>query len=114
MRVEADLKMGFKDVLIRPKRSNLASRSQVSLDRTYVFMHSRRQWTGVPVIAANMDTVGTFEVARVLAQHGMLTAIHKHYSPSQWDEFLNSSDDGIYSRIMVSSGTSGDDFHKLG
>ena len=114
MRVEADLKMGFKDVLIRPKRSNLKSRSQVSLDRTYSFMHSRRQWTGVPVIAANMDTTGTFEVALVLARNGMLTAIHKHYSPSEWDEFLNNADDGIYSRIMVSTGTSIDDFNKLG
>ena len=114
MRVETDLKLGFKDVLIRPKRSNLKSRSQVGLHRTFAFLHSKRQWTGVPVIAANMDTVGTFEVAEVLAGHDMLTAIHKHYSLSRWDEFLNGHDDGIYSRIMVSTGTSDDDFDKLG
>ena len=67
MHVDTDLKLGFKDVLIRPKRSNLKSRSQVALDRTYTFLHSRRVWTGVPIIAANMDTVGTFAVADVLA-----------------------------------------------
>ena len=51
MRVESDLKLGFKDVLIRPKRSTLKSRSLVELKRTYTFLHSRREWTGVPVIA---------------------------------------------------------------
>jgi GMP reductase len=114
MRVETDLKLGFKDVLIRPKRSNLASRALVTLERTFTFLHSRRQWTGVPIIAANMDTVGTFEVAEVLAGHGMLTAIHKHYPLAAWEEFLARQDDSIFSRIMVSTGTAEADFDKLG
>ena len=63
MRVEADIKLGFKDVLFRPKRSTLKSRAQVSLERTFRFFHTNQEWTGVPVIAANMDTVGTFSVA---------------------------------------------------
>lgn len=113
MRVETDMKLGFRDVLIRPKRSNLKSRSQVVMQRTFTFLHSRREWSGVPVIAANMDTVGTFEVAVVLAGHEMLTAVHKHYSAAQWDEFLDGRDDLIYGRIMVSTGTSDDDFDKL-
>ena len=78
MRIESDLKLGFKDVLFRPKRSTLQSRSQVDLNRTFRFMHSGREWTGVPVIAANMDTVGTFAMATTLARHKMLTAVHKH------------------------------------
>ena len=114
MRVETDLKLGFKDVLIRPKRSNLKSRSQVALERTFTFLHSRRQWSGVPVIAANMDTVGTFEVAGALAGYGMLTAVHKHYGVTQWDAFLAGQPDEIYARIMVSTGTSDDDFGRLG
>lgn len=114
MRVETDLKLGFKDVLIRPKRSNLKSRSQVVLERTYTFLHSRRQWTGVPVIAANMDTVGTFEASEVLASHGLLTAIHKHYDEDEWSRFLDGSDKRIYSRIMISTGSSDDDLAKLG
>ena len=113
MRVESDLKLGFKDVLIRPKRSTLKSRSLVELKRTYTFLHSRKEWTGVPVIAANMDTVGTFEIAEVLAAHDMLCAIHKHYSLDEWGGFLDGRDDSIYDRIMVSTGVSDDDFEKL-
>ena len=79
MRVETDVKLGFKDVLIRPKRSTLKSRSLVELERSFTFLHSKKQWRGVPVIAANMDTIGTFEVAEELARHRMLCAIHKHY-----------------------------------
>lgn len=113
MFVDNDVKLGFSDVLIRPKRSNLKSRSQVDLQRTFKFLHSKREWTGIPVISANMDTTGTFEIALVLAQHGMLTAIHKHYTPAQWEEYLNGQDDAIYSHIMVSTGTSDADFEKL-
>ena len=67
MRLETDIKLDFKDVLIRPKRSTLKSRSQVSLDRTYSFRNSKQTWTGVPVISANMDTTGTFEIAAAMA-----------------------------------------------
>ncbi len=113
MRVEADIKLGFKDVLFRPKRSTLKSRSQVSLERTFRFVHTNREWTGVPVIAANMDTVGTFSMALALAEHKMLTAVHKHYTIEEWQAFLANAPDGIEEHIMVSSGTSDQDFAKL-
>jgi len=114
MRVEADVKMGFKDVLIRPKRSTLSSRAEVRLERTFTFMHSKKVWKGIPVIAANMDTVGTFEVATVLAEQGLLTALHKHYSLAQWEVFLQGHKADIYQRIMVSTGSSPTDFERLG
>lgn len=88
MRIEADLKLGFKDVLIRPKRSTLSSRAQVKLERTFKFRHGGQPWTGIPVMAANMDTVGTFAMAVALARHGLFTAVHKHYAPAAWDEFV--------------------------
>ncbi len=113
MRVETDLKLGFKDVLIRPKRSTLKSRAQVDLERTFTFLHSQRKWTGIPVIAANMDTIGTFEVAEVLAAHNMLCAIHKHYSLADWDAFLERQDASIFERIMVSTGVADEDFSRL-
>ncbi|OEU71231.1 MAG: GMP reductase [Desulfuromonadales bacterium C00003093] len=113
MRIETDLKLGFKDVLIRPKRSTLKSRAQVALDREFTFLHSRRQWSGIPIITANMDTVGTFETAEVLADFGLLTALHKHYSIKEWDHFLKGRDDSIYSRIMISTGTAEDDFNNM-
>ena len=96
MRVETDFKLGFKDVLIRPKRSTLKSRVQVDLEREFTFLHSKRQWRGVPVIAANMDTIGTFQTAEVLASHQLLTAIHKHYRLEDWDAFLADKDQQIY------------------
>ena len=113
MFVDNDVKLGFADVLIRPKRSNLKSRSQVDLERHFKFLHSKLEWSGVPVIAANMDTTGTFEIAERLATHGMITAIHKHYSLEEWDEFLSGRSDEIFPRIMVSTGTADADFDKL-
>ncbi|WP_332328188.1 IMP dehydrogenase [Endozoicomonas sp. GU-1] len=113
MRVEADIKLGFKDVLFRPKRSTLKSRSQVSLERTFRFVHTDQEWTGVPVIAANMDTVGTFAMALALAEHKMLTAVHKHYTVEEWQTFLDKAPEGIENHIMVSSGTSENDFDKM-
>ncbi len=113
MRIESDLKLGFKDVLIRPKRSTLRSRSQVNLQQSFTFLHSRRKWVGTPLIAANMDTVGTFELANVLADFGLMTAIHKHYTLQDWNNFLTTQDDTIYQRIMVSTGTAEADFSHL-
>lgn len=86
MRIEEDIKLDFKDVLIRPKRSELPSRSHVQLERTFSFLHSNHQWTGVPIIAANMDQTGTFEIAKVLSKSQVLTAIDKNLSDEQWQE----------------------------
>lgn len=84
MRIEHDLKLDFKDVLIRPKRSTLKSRAQVDLVRTYRFKHAQTEWTGIPIIAANMDHTGTFAMARVLSEHQLLTAISKFATPEDW------------------------------
>ena len=91
MRIETGIKLGFKDVMIRPKRSTLKSRSKVNLERNIKFMHSEQSWNGVPIIAANMDTVGTFSMAKVLAESKLMTAIHKHYSIDQWSDFIKSN-----------------------
>lgn len=113
MRIEADIKLGFKDVMIRPKRSTLKSRSQVSLQRTFTFLHTGRQWTGVPIMAANMDTIGTFEMARALADEGLFTTIHKHYSLAEWSAFLATADTGLRDRIAVGTGITDADSDKL-
>ncbi|WP_026960556.1 MULTISPECIES: GMP reductase [Aliagarivorans] len=112
MRIETDIKLGFKDVLIRPKRSTLKSRSQVVIDRKFTFKHTNSQWEGVPVVAANMDTVGTFGLAKMFAEHRMMTAVHKHYSIEQWAEFLASIPRDQHKYLMVSCGTSEADFEK--
>ena len=83
MRIEQDIKLDFKDVLIRPKRSTLTSRSEVDISRTYEFLHSKKKYHGIPIIAANLDTTGTLAMARALSQHQVSTALHKHYSDEE-------------------------------
>lgn len=113
MRIEYEIKLGFKDVMIRPKRSTLKSRSQVSLERNFTFVNSGKKWSGVPIIAANMDTVGTFEMAEALAKEKIITAIHKHYTPDEWNTFLSSQSDSIYEYIALSTGTGKADEEKI-
>lgn len=113
MRIESDIKLGFKDVMIRPKRSTLNSRSEVSLIRKFQFLHTKTTWEGIPIMAANMDTVGTFAMAKKLAEFQLFTAIHKHYTLNQWKTFMNSIDDTVLNNISVSTGTGKKDEEKL-
>jgi GMP reductase len=113
MRIENDIKLGFKDVMIRPKRSTLKSRSEVSLLRTFKFRNSGKTWQGVPLMAANMDTVGTFEMALALAEHKAFTARHKHYTIGEWKEFIQTASPEIVQHIAISTGSGKADAEKL-
>ncbi|WP_111307442.1 GMP reductase [Confluentibacter sediminis] len=113
MRIEYDIKLGFKDVMIRPKRSTLKSRSEVNLEREFKFLHSPTTWEGIPIIAANMDTVGTFEMAHALSNKKLITAIHKHYTINDWNLFLTNTQDNIVDYIAISTGISKHDSDKL-
>ena len=73
MRIEDEIKLDFKDVLFKPKRSKLESRRDVDLLRTFKFHNSGNEWTGIPIVASNMDGVGTFAMAKKLKDHKMLT-----------------------------------------
>ncbi|XP_068251907.1 GMP reductase 1 isoform X1 [Nyctibius grandis] len=111
-RVDADLKLDFKDVLLRPKRSSLKSRSEVDLTCTFTFRNSKQTYTGIPIIVANMDTVGTFEMAVVMAKHAMFTAIHKHYSLEEWKLFAADHPECL-EHVAASSGSGKADLDKL-
>ena len=113
MRIENDLKLGFKDVMFRPKRSTLKSRSEVTLEREFNFLHSDITWKGVPIIAANMDTVGTFNMAKALSNHNIFTAIHKHYTIDDWRKFIHESSVNTLNNIAISTGTSKEDAKKV-
>ncbi|KAB1071914.1 GMP reductase [Tamlana haliotis] len=113
MRIEYDIKLGFKDVMIRPKRSTLKSRSEVRLEREFKFLHNPLTWSGIPIMAANMDTVGTFEMALALAEKQVFTAIHKHYTIEDWKNFTSEAPKQIENYIAVSTGTSDKDTNKL-
>lgn len=111
--IDIDVKLDFKDVLLRPKRSTLKSRSEVDLTRSFAFRNSKQMYTGIPIIAANMDTVGTFEMAKVLCKFSLFTAVHKHYSLEQWKEFASQNPDCL-EHLAASSGTGSSDFEQLG
>ena len=110
MRIEEDIKLDFRDVLIRPKRSTLSSRKEVDLNRTYTFKHSHKQWTGVPIMAANMDGVGTLEMAHALYQHNMFTCLVKNIDTSYFQTTLEDIGGNYFA---VSTGTSESDFVRL-
>ena len=100
MHLENSVKLDFKDVLIRPKRSTLTSRSEVDITREFKFLHSSEPYHGIPIIAANMDTTGTFEMASALGRHKMSTALHKHYTAKEYIDFfqkLENKSDAFYS-----------------
>jgi GMP reductase len=94
MQIENEVYLDYSDVLIKPKRSTMTSRSEVVLSRTYNFKHSKKTWTGVPIIAANMDCVGTVSMAKALEKHEMLTCLSKYVEPNNGelrkDMFANS------------------------
>lgn len=78
-----EVKLDFDDVLIVPKFSDITSRQQVDLNTTL-----QGKWgasiTGVPIIAANMDGVGTFSMNRALSKYNVFTALTKHTTFPQW------------------------------
>ena len=84
MRIEPDIKLDYKDVLIRPKRSALKSRKDVDLRRVFRLRNSRQKWVGIPIMAANMDGVGTFQMADALSSLELFTCLTKQYTPKEW------------------------------
>lgn len=111
MHIEQEIKLDFKDVLIRPKRSTLASRSEVDIRREYVFVHSGKQYQGIPLIAANMDTVGTMEMARAFADQQLSVALHKHYPADELVAFFGGLP--VKSNAFYSMGIGAADYAKF-
>jgi len=110
MRIEDEVKLDFKDVLIRPKRSTLSSRKSVDLSRSYKFKHSKFEWTGVPIMASNMDGVGTLQMAHALCQHRMFTCLVKNIDTLYFQTTLEDIGGNYFA---VSTGTSDQDFQRL-
>jgi GMP reductase len=105
-----ELKLDFDDVLIKPKRSTLSSRSEVSLHREFKFANSPRKLNCVPVVVANMDTTGTMQMAGVLGIHDAITCLHKHYSPESLVSFFTNNPDTL---AFYSTGIGSSDIEKM-
>ena len=103
-------KLDFDNVLLVPQFNNIHSRSEISLIRNFKFKNSQT-WSGVPIIAANMTTVASFKMATKLAEHHMMTALHKFYSKEELIEFYNL---GIaYDNCWYTVGSSEEELNKL-
>jgi len=108
--IEFGIKLDFNNVLIRPKRSTLKSRSDVCLERSFKFKHCNLQWTGIPIMSANMDTTGTFEIYNVLSEYNILTILHKFY---KLDDYITHTEKLNPNLFAVSTGISENDFNNL-
>ena len=135
--------LDYNNVLIRPKRSAMSSRSEVNLERRFIFEKKtvttkppsieyakheettfKDLWSGIPIIAANMDTTGTFEVYDVLSKHKIITALHKFYDVDDFTKYSSTKIDSDRETVwggkkldpdlfMISTGISDTDFEKL-
>jgi GMP reductase len=115
MHIEESVKLDFKDVLIRPKRSTLTSRLEVDINREFIFRHSGTRYHGIPIIAANMDVTGTIAMVHALSRHGLSVALHKHYAEDELAVFFLSLQDkgAAASAAFYSMGISQPDYDKF-
>ena len=117
MRIEDDSKLDYKDVLIRPKRSTLGSRKDVELERGFTFRNfvgtDDAHYRGIPIMASNMDGVGTFTMADALAQHGLFTCLVKNYEADELVDFFSGDDAGRRENVAYSTGITEQDFAKF-
>ena len=124
MRFENDMKLDYKDVLIRPKRSTLRSRKEVDLKRCFKFrnyrpdvLHEGVEYHGIPIMAANMDGVGTFEMADKLASLGLFTCLVKTYEVMELVSFFDPGDFSVKQlrtdNVAYSMGISDEDHMKF-
>jgi len=111
MRIEEELKLDYSDVLFRPKRSTLSSRKDVNLKRTYKFKYSNSEWSGIPIMAANMDGVGELGVAEKMSEFDMITCLTKQHDIKKLNQYKKIK--SIYKNISLSVGIKKDDFNLL-
>ncbi len=112
MLIEEQEYLDFDNVLIKPKRSTLNSRKNVNLVRKFITRNSKVEIEGVPIIAANMDSVGTFEMAKALAEHQLFTAVHKFYDVNEWVEFASNHPE-VLPYVFVTIGSHDREIDKL-
>ncbi len=111
MRIEEELKLDYSDVLFRPKRSTLSSRKDVDLNRIYKFKYSRNEWSGIPIMAANMDGVGELGIADALSANEMITCLTKQHDVKKLSKYKNLKKN--YKNIALSIGIKKEDFENL-
>ena len=116
MIIENEIKLDYKDVLFRPKRSTLTSRQQVDLFRRIEFSNAKgqdRNYYGIPIIASNMDGVGTFQMATELRKSGLMTCLVKTYTQNALVEYFDSDSEAVSNYTIISIGATEEDLKKF-
>ncbi len=114
MRIENEVKLDYSDVLIRPKRSTLGSRKEVRMERSFTFAHGQN-YEGIPIMASNMDGVGTFEMADRLGELSVFTCLVKTYSVTELVGYFDEQDAPGFRRehVAMSIGIKDTDHQKF-
>ena len=111
MRIEEEIKLDYTDVLFRPKRSTLSSRKDVNLKRTYKFKYSNNEWSGIPIMAANMDGVGELGIAEKMSEFDMITCLTKQHDVKKLKQYKKIKP--IFQNIALSIGIKKEDYDRL-
>lgn len=112
MRISEDTKLDFQDVLLVPQWSELHSRKDVEIERKFLFKHSQKWWSGIPVISANLFNTGTFEMAKEFGKKKMMVALHKHYSVGHLQNFYLDNEK-LYDYVFYTMGISDKEYEKF-
>lgn len=112
-RIIEDYKLGFDSVLIVPKRSELISRADVSLEKIYTFKNSNQIYKGIPIWLANMAGLGTFTAAKLASRkHNFMTCLIKHYTLEELVTFFNDNKEWAVETVSYSLGMADNDLEK--
>ncbi len=109
MRLDNEVKLDYKDVLLKPKRSTLSSRRDVDMTRSFSFRNSGETYECCPIIASNMDGVGTFSMAKVIQEYKMMTTITKTTTIDQWRKAVGEGIKLKYISVCTGTGKLWDD-----
>jgi len=90
MQIIDSVQLDFSDVLIKPRRSSIDSRSKVDITREYKFKWCPDVIIGTGIMQANMGTIGNFEVSRKMLENNLFACLHKYHKVEDLIEFYRS------------------------
>ena len=116
MQIIDSIQLDFSDVLIKPRRSSLDSRSKVNITREYKFKWCPSVITGTGIMQSNMGTIGNFEVSRKMLENGLFACLHKHHELDElisfYKELVDKCDDS-WKRCLLGVGLRDNGIDKL-
>lgn len=108
--------LDFSDVLIKPRRSSIDSRSKVDITREYKFKWCPYTIKGTGIMQANMGTIGNFEVSRKMLGNGLFACLHKHHDIDKllsfYKELVDKGND-LWRRCLLAVGLRDNGIEKL-